>query len=161
MLGPTRAVIHAWSHSRSLTRFALTLAHLNTDHELLAPFMAPTAPGQGRAYYLSTTLMKYAATCASASLLYHMYVCFSWSTMARAEGSSEMEIWWAGKMLLLCLAQGVRKFFTVPLHRLFIIERHRLKWLEANRRDAGRRPKCAGCVPLAPWFAGTKYSSSS
>lgn len=45
---------------------------LKRNHVLLAPFLAPYHPTRGHSYRSASFMVKYAATVASATILYHL-----------------------------------------------------------------------------------------
>jgi hypothetical protein len=103
---------------------------------MLAPFLAPYDPTRGHAFRSAILLAKYAATVASATILYHLHSCFSLqrSVVAAlsASTSSKMQLdiasqeWWTGRLLLMVLSLSMQKVPVAVVQLSFRIEQVRI-----------------------------------
>ena len=92
-------------------------------------------PLRGHAFHSSILLAKYAATMASATILYHLHACFSLQKSmvtalntygAKDAGATELDIvsheWWTGRLLLMALSLGMQKIPLVAISAVFKLE---------------------------------------
>ena len=89
---------------------------MKRNHDLLAPIFAADVSKEGkktRIYYLSIFLTKFAAGVVSATILFHLHQCFTWSSLMAMAGTTggagtntsantvnerpDTLLWWYGK----------------------------------------------------------------
>ena len=92
-------------------------------------------PLRGHAFHSSILLAKYAATMASATILYHLHACFSLQKSvttalntygAKNAEATELDIvsyeWWTGRLLLMALSLSMQKIPLIAISAFFKLE---------------------------------------
>ena len=92
-------------------------------------------PLRGHAFHSSMLLAKYAATVASATILYNLHACFSLQKSvttalntygAKDTESTELDIvsyeWWTGRLLLMALSLSMQKIPLIAISAFFKLE---------------------------------------
>ena len=148
---------------------------MKKHHDVLAPFLAPYNPYRSPVYYLTIALAKYIACVASGTLLYHLHLCFNWSSSVvgsneegeHAAGGVVMNMvttsWWAGKFSLVALSLVVQKFPMMFVSSFFNREKRRaVKQDKEKRRQSRReyRSRSAGGSRSGP-TSGSRSGSGS
>jgi hypothetical protein len=124
---------------------------MKKHHDVMAPFLAPFDPYRSPVYYLTIALAKYIACVASGTLLYHLHLCFNWSSGVvgsneegeHAAGGVVMNMvtssWWAGKFSLVALSLVVQKFPMMFVSSFFNREKRRAIKRDKEKRRQSRR----------------------